>query len=68
MSEIVGLSKKLEFVGKLPNSDKPWHIERRGKRFFLLNDDHPTRIISPKELREVRQAKAPAEDLNDDSA
>lgn len=58
MTEIEGLSPKLEFVGNLPETDKPWKIMSLGwKRFVLLNEDFPPRLVAVHELREKRVKK-----------
>ena len=58
--KIEGLSPKLEFVGEAEASDKPYRIElhwSHGKRFVLLHEDHPPRILRKEEIRERRERK-----------
>lgn len=55
MATIEGLSKKLKFVGELPPSDKPWKVMLWGKRFVLINEDHPPRLVRLDEMKERRE-------------
>lgn len=64
----VQLNVHYDFVGWLPDSDKAWRSVLFGKRFILLNEDHPPRVVAADEMKERREPRTDPPIIPDDGA